>query len=269
MPKWTQSKTMDKFVSTFCRITKKDNPKEVYALFMNNPDVNYESTVDGLMPDSEVRKVHESLVDVLTRPGNEVLPDRIDLEKSAEAAKAIKPEEKVEEVSKVSEAVMKRAEESAAKAALSNEEAEKRAAAAAAARERVQAKIEAAKLKAEQQAEIARAEAKTASLASASKKDEGDSLISKNSIEDIMAQKEAEKKAAKAVAPAPATAPVQKPAEVTVDDIPEIKPEQIAPAPVAPAPAPAPADDGAGKPLWERAGGEEISEEEIFGEDKF
>ena len=271
MPKWTQSKTMDKFVSTFCRITKKDNPKEVYALFMNNPDVNYESTVDGLMPDSEVRKVHESLVDVLTRPGNEVLPDRIDLEKSAEAAKAIKPEEKVEEVSKVSEAVMKRAEESAAKAALSNEEAEKRAAAAAAARERVQAKIEAAKLKAEQQAEIARAEAKTASLASESKKDEGDSLISKNSIEDIMAQKEAEKKAAKAVAPAPAPAPVQKPAEVTVDDIPEIKPEQIAPAPVAPAPAPAPApaDDGTGKPLWERAGGEEISEEEIFGEDKF
>ena len=79
-----------------------------------------------------------------------------------------------------------------------------------------------------------------------------------------MAQKEAEKKAAKAVAPAPAPAPVQKPAEVTVDDIPEIKPEQIAPAP-----APAPADDGAGKPLWERAGGEEISEEEIFGEDKF
>ena len=267
MPKWTQSKSMDKLVNTFYRVTKKDNPKEVYALFINNPEANYESTVDGLLPDSEVRKVHDSLVDVLTRPGNEVLPDRIDLEKSAEAASAAKataPIVNAEEESKVSEAVMKRAEESAAKAALSNEDAEKRAAAAAAARARVQAKIEAAKMKAEQQAEIARAEAKTAALAEESKPDdkkaEGDSLISKISIEDIIAQKEAEKNAAKPevkaeepVAAEPVPAPVPAP-EV------EKKPEE---------PAPAPAADDANKPLWERAGGEEISEEEIFGEDKF
>ena len=337
MPKWTQSKSMDKLVSTFCRVTKKDNPKEVYALFINNPDANYESTVDGLLPDSEVRKVHESLVDVLTRPGNEVLPDRIDLEKSAEAASAAKqtaPIVNAEEESKVSEAVMKRAEESAAKAALSNEDAEKRAAAAAAARARVQAKIEAAKMKAEQQAEIARAEAKTAALAEEGKSEDG-SLMSKISIADIMAQKEAERKG-QTVKPAEAEAEKpeeekpaepEKPAEVSVEDIPEVEPEQIAkveekveenieepapapveepaveepvvetpspveePAPVEeaapvaepePAPveekteepaaeeaAPAPADDGADKPLWERMSGEEISEEEIFGNDEF
>lgn len=248
MPKWTQSKSMDKLVSTFCRVTKKDNPKEVYALFINNPDANYESTVDGLLPDSEVRKVHESLVDVLTRPGNEVLPDRIDLEKSAEAASAAKqtaPIVNAEEESKVSEAVMKRAEESAAKAALSNEDAEKRAAAAAAARARVQAKIEAAKMKAEQQAEIARAEAKTAALAEEGKTDdakkedgkeeksddksEDGSLISKISIADIMAQKEAARKeeAAKAAEEEKPAEP-EKPAEVSVEDIPEIEPEEIA-----------------------------------------
>jgi nucleoside-diphosphate-sugar epimerase len=220
MPKWAQSKSMDKWVSRFCRITKKDNPKEVYALFMNNPDANYESTVDAILPESEVRKVHDSLVDVLTRPGNEVLPDRIDLEKSAvaaEAAKAAKPEESQEEVSKVSEAVLKRAEESAAKAALSNEDAAKRAAAAAAARERVQAKIEAARMKAEQQAAIAAAEAKTlppkqqagAKQAEPKPQPANESSFAKISVADAFAQAQA----AKGAAPAPAA---------SVDDIPEV-----------------------------------------------
>ncbi len=220
MPKWAQSKSMDKWVSRFCRITKKDNPKEVYALFMNNPDANYESTVDAILPESEVRKVHDSLVDVLTRPGNEVLPDRIDLEKSAEAAeaaKAAKPDGSQEEVSKVSEAVLKRAEESAAKAALSNEDAAKRAAAAAAARERVQAKIEAAKMKAEQQAAIAAAEAKTlppkqqagAKQAEPKPQPANESSFAKISVADAFAQAQA----AKGAAPAPAA---------SVEDIPEV-----------------------------------------------
>ena len=220
MPKWAQSKSMDKWVSRFCRITKKDNPKEVYALFMNNPDANYESTVDAILPESEVRKVHDSLVDVLTRPGNEVLPDRIDLEKSAEAAeaaKAAKPDESREEVSKVSEAVLKRAEESAAKAALSNEDAAKRAAAAAAARERVQAKIEAAKMKAEQQAAIAAAEAKTlppkqqagAKQTEPKPQPANESSFAKISVADAFAQAQA----AKGAAPAPAA---------SVEDIPEV-----------------------------------------------
>ena len=250
MPKWTQSRSMDKLVSTFCRITKKDNPKEVYALFMNNPDTNYESTVEGILPDSEVRKVHDSLVDVLSRPGNDVRPDRIDLEKSAaaaEAAKAAKSVEEKPEESKVSEAVMKRAEESAARAALSGEDAEKRAAAAAAARERVQAKIEAAKLKAEAAAAAAKAEmaekaekqkaeaegkvpenqaAKAAAPAPASEvkveeKKEPESLISKFSVADALAQAQAKReveKAAPAPAPAPVVAPAPAPVEKTESD---------------------------------------------------
>lgn len=285
MPKWAQSKSMDKFVNTFFRITKKENPKEVYALFMNNPEANYESTVEGILPDSEVRKVHDTLVDVLTRPGNAVAPDKLDLEKSAAAAEAMKAAKANESAeakpeSKVSEAVLKRAEESAAKAALSNEDAEKRAAAAAAARERVQAKIEAAKMKAEQQAAIAKAEAKTAVRASETKADakpEGDgSLMAKISLADVMAETEAKRAAEKEKA-------AQTPA-ASVEDIPEVKAEKIvekpAPAPVqtpAPAPAPAPkpapeaapAGEDSNKPLWERSSGEPITDEEIFGEDKF
>ena len=308
MPKWTQSRSMDKLVSTFCRITKKDNPKEVYALFMNNPDANYESTVEGILPDSEVRKVHDSLVDVLSRPGNDVRPDRIDLEKSAaaaEAAKAAKPVEEKPEESKVSEAVMKRAEESAARAALSGEDAEKRAAAAAAARERVQAKIEAAKLKAEAAAAAAKAEfaekqkteaegktpenqaAKASAPAPApevkvEEKKEPESLISKFSVADALAQAQAKREIEKA-APAPAPAPVEKTeSDAAADDFAEfMDPSLVEQAKAAemvediieevtaaPAPAPAPAAD-ANKPLWERLSSDDISEEEILGSNPF
>ncbi len=243
MPKWTQSKSMDKLVNTFYRVTKKDNPKEVYALFMNSPEANYESTVSGILPDSEVRKVHDSLVDVLSRPGNEVLPDRIpDLEKAAEAA-AAKPETEKEapkETSKVSEAVLKRAEESAARAKESGEDAEKRAAAAAAARERVQAKIEAARLKAEAAAAAA-AEAKNEPAAEkpeaaaenkaadnkeapAEKKD--DSFITKFSISDLMAEAEAKK--AKAGEDANAEPEVKEPEAAAPEEAaPEVKEPEV------------------------------------------
>ena len=218
MPKWAQSKSMSKIVDTFYRVTKKDNPKEVYALFMNSPEKNYESTVEGILPESAVRKVHDSLVDVLSRPGNEVLPDRIpDLEKMAEEAKAEAkakpaPEKPVKEVVTVSEAVMKRAEESAARAAQSGEDAEKRAAAAAAARERVRAKIEAAKMKAElesdpERAQIdarnsAAAEASSAALAAAvkaenEKEESGSTFMKGISVAEMLAEAEAKRKAEK------------------------------------------------------------------------
>lgn len=263
MPKWTQSKSMDKLVNTFYRVTKKDNPKEVYALFMNSPEANYESTVDGILPDSEVRKVHDSLVDVLSRPGNEVLPDRIpDLEKAAEAAeaaRAAKPEgERAEpkETSKVSEAVIKRAEESAARAKESGEDAEKRAAAAAAARERVQAKIEAAKLKAEAAAAAAleakgdAAEAKKAvpenkaavSDQKEEKKDE--SLITKFSISDLMAEAEAKKLADK-------------------EELKEEKPSEPEAEPAAEAAAEAPAEEPAAEAASEAPAEEPAAEQKV------
>lgn len=253
MPKWTQSKSMDKLVNTFYRVTKKDNPKEVYALFMNSPEANYESTVSGILPDSEVRKVHDSLVDVLSRPGNEVLPDRIpDLEKAAEAAAAKSETEKEapKETSKVSEAVLKRAEESAARAKESGEDAEKRAAAAAAARERVQAKIEAARLKAEAAAAAAAeaknepaaekpaasADDKEADIKEAPAEKKDDSFITKFSISDLMAEAEAKKVAAEEDAKAEpevkepeAAAPEEAAQEVKESEVaePEVKEPEI------------------------------------------
>ncbi|MBP5179878.1 MAG: NAD-dependent epimerase/dehydratase family protein [Clostridiales bacterium] len=281
MPKWTQGKTMAKFVDTFYRITKKDNPKEVYALFMNSPDKNYESTVNGLIPDSEVRKVSESLNDVLKRPGNEVRPDKVDFEKVAAAAEAAKDSAEakpVEETSQVSEAVLKRAEESAARAAQSGEDAEKRAAAAAAARARVQAKIDAAKQREEMNEVVA-------NMKKPDEKPAEGSLLSGLSVaaamEEAKAKRDAEKAAAAAAtqtkAPAPAPAPAPKPAPAPAvkpapapAPVPVPKPEPVAqPAPApAPAPQPEPAQDNS-KPLWERANGEEITEEEIFGDDQF
>lgn len=232
MPKWAQSKSMSKIVDTFYRVTKKDNPKEVYALFMNSPEKNYESTVEGILPESAVRKVHDSLVDVLSRPGNEVLPDRIpNLEKMAEEAKAeakAKPahEKPVKEVVTVSEAVMKRAEESAARAAQSGEDAEKRAAAAAAARERVRAKIEAAKMKAElesdpERAQIdaknsAAAEASSAALAAAvkaenEKEESGSTFMKGISVAEMLAEAEAKRKAEKESAASASSEAVSEP----------------------------------------------------------
>lgn len=338
MPKWTQSKSMDKLVNTFYRVTKKDNPKEVYALFMNSPEANYESTVSGILPDSEVRKVHDSLVDVLSRPGNEVLPDRIpDLEKAAEAAAAKSETEKEapKETSKVSEAVLKRAEESAARAKESGEDAEKRAAAAAAARERVQAKIEAARLKAEAAAAAAAeaknepaaekpaasADDKEADIKEAPAEKKDDSFITKFSISDLMAEAEAKKAAAEEDAKAepevkePEAAAetveenVEEKVEETVEEAAPEKAEEIkaeadeaaadfaefVDASVlekkeesAPAEETAPVveaaeekaeeaepeektekPDDSNKPLWERISAEDISEEEIFGEDNF
>ncbi|MBR1797529.1 MAG: NAD-dependent epimerase/dehydratase family protein [Clostridiales bacterium] len=306
MPRWAQSKSMGKLVDSFYRITKKDNPKEVYALFMNSPEANYESNVEGILPESEVRKVHDSLVDVLSRPGNEVLPDRIpDLEKIAAEAAMAEPKEKpdrpVKEVTTVSEAVIKRAEESAARAAESGEEAEKRAAAAAAARDRVRAKVEAAKMKAEAEAAAAKAEnsasaskaAESAPKAApavtpADKKSASDSFITRHSIADMMAQAEAkkaeEKKAAEAEAVIAPAAPIAAPvaskvaeevvepepvAEPAVEPEPIVEEAPVAPAPIGPTPAPVAPEDNSGKPLWERLSSEDISEDEIFGDDKF
>lgn len=84
IPKWAQKKSMAKLVDTFYRVTKKDNPKEVYALFMNNPSANFESTVDGTIFMEDLRKVSESIEDALKRPGNEVLPDRIPVKHTSE-----------------------------------------------------------------------------------------------------------------------------------------------------------------------------------------
>ncbi|MCQ2532026.1 MAG: NAD-dependent epimerase/dehydratase family protein [Saccharofermentans sp.] len=65
MPKWTMGKRLGKFVDTYYRIAKKDNPKEVYALFMNAPDQTFDSTVNDMLPNGQVRTVYESIDDVI------------------------------------------------------------------------------------------------------------------------------------------------------------------------------------------------------------
>ncbi|MCQ2516669.1 MAG: NAD-dependent epimerase/dehydratase family protein [Saccharofermentans sp.] len=104
LPKWAQSKSMAKLVDTFYRVSKKDNPKEVYALFMNNPSANFETNVDGLLDMDDIRKVHDSLEDAMKRPGSEVVPDRMPVKLGAKLAET---EEKKEEVSEEKESAIK------------------------------------------------------------------------------------------------------------------------------------------------------------------
>ena len=94
LPKWAQSKSMAKLVDTFYRVSKKDNPKEVYALFMNNPSANFETNVDGLLDMDDIRKVHDSLEDAMKRPGSEVVPDRMPVKLGAKPAEEEAEEKK-------------------------------------------------------------------------------------------------------------------------------------------------------------------------------
>lgn len=52
-----------KFVDSYYKLTKKDNPKEAYALFRNSPDVKFSSTIDTVMPGVETFAVKESIID--------------------------------------------------------------------------------------------------------------------------------------------------------------------------------------------------------------
>lgn len=63
MSKWMSGHAMAKFVDTYYRITKKDNPKYVYALFRNSPDAHFKSTVGEMVPELQPKSVEESLKD--------------------------------------------------------------------------------------------------------------------------------------------------------------------------------------------------------------
>jgi len=53
-PKWVMKKSLSKFVDTYYRITHKENPKQVYALFQDNPNAKYENTDTDLFPDNVI-----------------------------------------------------------------------------------------------------------------------------------------------------------------------------------------------------------------------
>lgn len=48
------SKSLARFVDAYYRISHKDNPKQVYALFSDNPDAKFEDTGKGVIPDNAV-----------------------------------------------------------------------------------------------------------------------------------------------------------------------------------------------------------------------
>jgi len=47
-PKWVMKKSLSKFVDTYYKITHKENPKNVYALFQDNPQIMYANRNDIL-----------------------------------------------------------------------------------------------------------------------------------------------------------------------------------------------------------------------------
>lgn len=61
--KIVSSKRFAKFVDTYYKLARKDNPNEVYALFRNYPDAKFSSTISDIMPGAEQFTVKESIVD--------------------------------------------------------------------------------------------------------------------------------------------------------------------------------------------------------------
>ena len=111
------SKSFSKFVDTYYRICKKDNPKQVYALFRSAS----ETTVGDLLPDAQLRNVQDSLNYILngidlpreTVPAKTEEPEAADEETGTEAeaeaapeAEAPAPEEEKPHVPSFSEAVL-------------------------------------------------------------------------------------------------------------------------------------------------------------------
>ena len=52
--KFVMSESMAKFVAFYYKITHKENPREVYTLFRDNPETRFESNSDGVIPASTI-----------------------------------------------------------------------------------------------------------------------------------------------------------------------------------------------------------------------
>ncbi|MCR5059926.1 MAG: NAD-dependent epimerase/dehydratase family protein [Saccharofermentans sp.] len=52
-PKWVMKKSLSKFVDTYYKITHKENPKNVYALFQDNPQIMYANRND-IIPETVI-----------------------------------------------------------------------------------------------------------------------------------------------------------------------------------------------------------------------
>ena len=127
------SRKLARLVDTYYKLLRKDNPKDVYALFRDRPDTIFESTVTDVLPDPN-KTVVDSLKDYrdgtpiedeqLFKPSESVEEneeaEEKDVEKNVETeAEKEEPEEKVEEkveaaeVAEVAAAVEEKAEDAA------------------------------------------------------------------------------------------------------------------------------------------------------------
>jgi nucleoside-diphosphate-sugar epimerase len=68
-PKWVMKKSLSKFVDTYYKITHKENPKNVYALFQDNPQIMYANRND-IIPETVI-SFKETIADTM---GEEVVP---------------------------------------------------------------------------------------------------------------------------------------------------------------------------------------------------
>jgi hypothetical protein len=52
--KFVMSESMKKFVDFYFKITHKENPREVYTLFRDNPETKFSSNSEGVIPESTI-----------------------------------------------------------------------------------------------------------------------------------------------------------------------------------------------------------------------
>ena len=130
------SRKLARLVDTYYKLLRKDNPKDVYALFRDRPDTIFESTVTDVLPDPN-KTVVDSLKDYrdgtpiedeqLFKPSesveeNEEAEEKVEAAEVAEVAAAV--EEKADEVEEVAQATDEAAEEAEEKVEDAAEEVE-------------------------------------------------------------------------------------------------------------------------------------------------
>ena len=87
-PKWVMKKSLSKFVDTYYKITHKENPKNVYALFQDNPQIMYANRND-IIPVTVI-SFKETIAETIG--GDITIPEPV----AKEEAPAAQPVEKAE-----------------------------------------------------------------------------------------------------------------------------------------------------------------------------
>lgn len=111
------SNKLARLVDTYYRLSRKDNPKDVYALFRDRPDTVFVNTVNEVLPGGPAKTVVDSLKD--SKEGTEIVDESladmraavIEKQMAAEAAAAQEAAMVQEEAQAAAEAVEDKVEE--------------------------------------------------------------------------------------------------------------------------------------------------------------